>query len=316
MSLFGRRPRLTPELNDHQLSKLTKKLTAHGFSGQLELTAAASAYAPLVDRLLRDVGTDWDRRCHRLSVLAGTVPRTVAQAWLRQRPKDASLILLSAWMDLLQGRREGALHDPGALIARCHQAIEARPDDPTPWTVLLGTLRTLWRPQAEVFPVWREIVARDRWHRAAHLEMLGYLSPEECGSHPELLEFVDAARSRAPRQSPVAALELTMLVDRYEATVAAGGVASIGAERRWSRPLDAAVLDDAVTYWPRPGHLVHAAALADLNLLAYALVRAERLRDAAGVFQAIGGAVTSWPWELSGDPLKEFTYWSDRSRDR
>jgi hypothetical protein len=144
--------------------------------------------------------------------------------------------------------------------------------------------------------------------------MLGYLSPEECGSHPALLDFVDATRAAAPKQSPVVALELTMLVDRYQATLDAGGIASLGAERRWTRPPAAAVLDDAATRWPRPGFLVHAAALADLNLLAHALVQAERLPEAAPVFQAIGGAVTSWPWELMGDPLKQYTYWADRSR--
>ncbi len=57
-----------------------------------------------------------------------------------------------------------------------------------------------------------------------------------------------------------------------------------------------------------------AEALADLNLLAYALIQANRSGDAAEVFPAVSGVVTPWPWGLDGDPVQQFAYWQDRVR--
>ncbi|WP_217212875.1 hypothetical protein [Streptomyces sp. AC550_RSS872] len=72
----------------------------------------------------------------------------------------------------------------------------------------------------------------------------------------------------------------------------------------------APLLDQALAHWPRPEHPRHAATVADLGLLAYALCRAGRTREAAGVFAATGGLVTPWPWGHDGDPVEHFTYWS------
>ena len=63
--------------------------------------------------------------------------------------------------------------------------------------------------------------------------------------------------------------------------------------------------DQALETWPQPGFLTHAAALADLNLLAYVLMQSTRPREAWLVFEAISAVATSWPWELDGDPLQQ-----------
>ncbi|MEU3923216.1 hypothetical protein [Streptomyces sp. NPDC029004] len=59
------------------------------------------------------------------------------------------------------------------------------------------------------------VVARDRWHREAHLQMLNYLSPEEGGSHVQVLDFVDSLRPHMPPNAPTAAVELTAAVNQY-----------------------------------------------------------------------------------------------------
>jgi len=312
MPIFGRRrsttPRLAPELDDAELGKVCRALAAPRVQGHLDLSAG------LVEQLLQDAGRNWDLRTHRFTVLSAMAPLALAQVWRRQRPKDPDALLFQAWTDLQDGRRTGALDDPQATVDRCRRAAELLPEDPLPWICLLGVLRLLRRPEAEVYPVCQEIGARDAWNREAHLEMLGYLSPDECGSHSQVMDFVEAVRSAAPPDSPVAAVELTMIVDRYRANLSAGGVTALGARHRWTRPDTEAALGRALATWPQPGFLTHAAASADLNLLAYALVQANRLAHAADVFRTIGPTVTAWPWEQHGDPLQQYVYWRDQAQ--
>ncbi|MFG3266380.1 hypothetical protein [Streptomyces bobili] len=51
-----------------------------------------------------------------------------------------------------------------------------------------------------------------------------------------------------------------------------------------------------------------------LNLLAYALMAAERRGEARPVFEAINGTVAAWPWSVGGDPVSEFEKARNRSR--
>jgi hypothetical protein len=125
------------------------------------------------------------------------------------------------------------------------------------------------------------------------------------------MELVDAARAVMPPGAPTAALELTAFVRGYLRDLAAGGLASVGAHKHWARPDAARALDQAVTHWPTPGFLTHAAAPADLNLLAYALIKAVRMDEAGTALRATGGVATAWPWSEEGDPLRRFTYWYD-----
>ncbi|AYC36128.1 hypothetical protein AQJ54_18980 [Streptomyces griseorubiginosus] len=80
----------------------------------------------------------------------------------------------------------------GAL-ALCRVAAAARPADPTPWVGALAALRLLGQPSSELSPVWQEIHARHPWRREAHLQTLGYLSPEEQGSQAALRDLLDDA---------------------------------------------------------------------------------------------------------------------------
>ncbi|WP_280672637.1 hypothetical protein [Kitasatospora sp. MAP12-44] len=307
MPLFGNRrsptPRLKPELDDKELGRVRKQLDTSPISSMREIQADQ------IERILRAAGTDWDRRSHRISVLADkAADSNLSRFWLLRNPKNADALLFQAWVDLVRARQAGAATDAQVTAERCYRAAELRQEDPTPWVVLLGLMRVQRRSQREVFAVWQEVVDRDRSHREAHLQMLGYLSPEESGSNSQVLDFLDSVRSQGLWQSPVAALELTAEFVRYRRAASGGGVGELLADKIWHQARATAVLDHAVANW-KPGVLRHAAALADLNLLAYVLVQAKRSADAAEIFGQLGGTVTAWPWQLSGNPVDEFTYW-------
>ncbi|MFJ8627111.1 hypothetical protein ACIRD3_30325 [Kitasatospora sp. NPDC093550] len=311
MSLFRRirssGPSLRPELDDVELGRVRRQLKSPGLPGQ------NSIQVDQVERLLRETGTDWDRRGHRFAVLAEVAaPSSVARTWRLRRPQNPDAQIFEAWVELIRGGHAGRMEDPRSAADNCYRAAELVPEDPTPWVVLLGILRLIRAESRDTLAVWNEITARDPWNREAHLQMLRYLSPEECGSRSAQLNFVDTVRSLVPPTAPAAAVELTALVDEHARTTAGGGVEALLVRRQWTHARAVSALDTALREWSRPGGLEHAAAPADLNLLAFALVQAGRPGETAEVFRRIDGAVTPWPWNLLGDPLQEFTYWQSR----
>ncbi|MFE0513943.1 hypothetical protein [Streptomyces sp. NPDC058964] len=310
LSSRRRRARLALALDDAALSRLLKTLQATTSTGTIATTDLCSAQ---ISRLLDQDTDDWDRRSHQISVLAYCLSDShVPRAWAAREPGNASALVLSAWAQLVRARSEGRLEDGAAVAESCFQAAELAPEDPTPWVVLLGLSRLERRNQSEVFGLWNEVLARDRWNREAYLNMLAYLGPEEMGSRIQVLDFVDAVRARAPENAPCAATELTAQVMQYQSVLTLGGVEALMARNHWSHAPAAQALDRAARTWARPGFLHHAAALADLNLLAYALIAAERRSEARPVFEAINGTVTAWPWRVEGDPVTEF----EKARNR
>lgn len=301
--------RLAPELDDTDLGKVRKRLVERGAPGGRSLAVAVT------EQLLRDTGRDWDRRAHRMSVLAESTSPALQRSWAEEQPQDPDAQLLFAWGVMLRTRYEEQpdVKETHEALAACARASRQRPEDPNPWVVRLGLLRLWRRPGKEVFPLWDEIVHRDPWHREAHLQMLGYLSPWECGSHAQTVEFLDRVSAGTAPTAPTAGLKISALIDLYHGTVDKGGVEALTAVHLWARPDARAALDRALANWPRPGYLTHAAAVADLNLLAYALVKAQRTAQAGDVFRATGGLVTMYPWAREGgDPLLSFGTWQQR----
>lgn len=304
LSSRRRRARLVPELDDQALGKLLKSLVATVRTGTIATTDLCLAQ---ISRLMSQDEGDWDRRSHRMSVLAdylrdSHLPRT----WATREPRNANALVLHAATQLARGRSEGGMEDTASVTESCFRAADLTSDDPTPWVVLLGVARLERWEQPQVFGMWNEVLTRDRWNREAYLSMLGYLTPEEAGSRIQVLEFVDALCARMPANAPCAATELTAQVLQYHSVLARGGVEALVARNHWSLPAAAQALDRAAHTWVKPEFFHHATALADLNLLAYALTAADRRREARPVFEALGGTVTAWPWRAGGDPLTEF----------
>lgn len=297
MALFGRgrqTPRLAPELDDTALGRVLRGIASSRGPGPQDLAIAR------MERLLEETGNDWDRRCHRVTVLAEAAP-ALARGWRERRPRDPHALVLHAWGEVAT--------DPRSALATCRLAVDALPADPTPWVAALAALRRLGRPSREITPVWREISARDTWHREAHLQILGYLSPEEQGSQTALREFLGDVVAVMPQDAPPVCVPLIAAVRQYHRDLDSGGIRAIGASRHWSQAHLAPLLDHAVRHWPRPGHLRHAATVADLGVLAYALTRAGRGPEATHVLTATDGLVTAWPWEHDGDPVERCGHW-------
>jgi hypothetical protein len=303
-------PLLTPELDDAELGRVRKQLQSSAGLGYAEIRAYQ------VEQVIRKAEADWGRRTHRVMVLAEHADAFLAQFWRRRQPDSADAILFHSQVELVHGRRQGTLANPEDLISSCTQAAELQPEDPLPWVVLLGALRLLRRRPREIHAAWKEATARDRWNREAHLHVLGYLSPEECGSHTETLAFLDHILSTAPPDSACASMELITMVERHHAAASAGSITALTADRLWAFPPAVDALERALAHWLQPGFLRHASALADLNLLAYALMRAGHAHDAVRVFRLIGSTVTPWPWNLDGDPLEQYESWRARAQRR
>ncbi|MGW7359964.1 hypothetical protein ACWGI0_25870 [Streptomyces sp. NPDC054802] len=267
-----------------------------------------------MEQALRDPGEDWDRRMHRLLIFSALPDAHVlAGQWRAWNPSCADAMLLHAFADIARARSGGAGNDPGTMVSLCQEAAELAPTDPAPWIALLSYYRLMRAPWALVHPAWTAARTRDPWNREAHWQMLHYVSPEECGSNVLTVQFTDSVAASAPSGSAVAALNLTASLNRYRRALAAGGITALTARRHWEQPHERVLVDEALATWPQPGFLKHAAALADLNLLAYVLTKAARPRDAWPVFEATAAVATSWPWELDGDPLKEVREWHSRA---
>ncbi|MER8012506.1 hypothetical protein [Streptomyces sp. NPDC094149] len=309
--------RLVPELDDSELSRVLSHLHAQ-IAAQGDNLAEANDRGALtypVEQVLRDSGGDWDRRVHRLLVLSSLKEAPVlARQWRARRPDCADALLFEACAQLSHRGSEDPSHDLGPVITQCHQAAKLLPSDPAPWIALLACYRLVRATAADVRWAWEGICARDRWNREAHVQLLRYLSPRERGSHAMMLQFTDAVRNQAPPRSPVEALPLLASLTQYLSLQEAGGLNALTARRHWNQPQERTLVDDALCTWPQADYLTHAAALADLNLLAYVLIKAGRTRDAATVFHTIGPVITSWPWREDGPPVETFRHWSHRAQ--
>jgi hypothetical protein len=316
MALLSRRsktlaPRLAPELDDQALAKTCKII-----NGPARGTGVVDYRVAVVEQLLQEKEQSDDRRAFRFGAIAGHAAAT-ARRWRQASPKDPDALILFAWSRLEAARVAGAVgggapQDLAVALEDCQTAATLRPADSVPWIAALGILRQQRRPWPDVEPVWNELRARDPWSRAAHLELLGYLSADECGSQTAVRDFVGAVAEAAPTGSPVAALPLEAELRRYRRSLAAGGAGAITADEAFRQPAIAGLVDNARYDWLQPGAFGHAAALADLNLLAYALLHSSFAQNAAPVFQRLGGLVTEWPWSIDGDPIERFTLWHQR----
>ncbi|MEU8781321.1 hypothetical protein [Streptomyces sp. NPDC048637] len=91
---------------------------------------AHAAWQPVAD-LLRATGSDWDRRSHRICVLARTLPPAVADRWATAHPESPDATVVQA--HVLAGRSPEHGRAAAARAENlCLRAPEACPADPTP----------------------------------------------------------------------------------------------------------------------------------------------------------------------------------------
>ncbi|MET7717479.1 hypothetical protein [Streptomyces sp. NPDC005407] len=311
-----RQVRISPELDDRDLRRVLAEIRpSHQLHG-LGADRTGAAWQPVAD-LLRATGHDWDRRTHRISVLARTLSPAVADRWATVRPDSPDAAVVQA--QVLAGRAPEHGREAAARAEQlCIRAAEACPADPTPWIALLSLLRAMRVPVRHAKPVWNEIAVRDPWNRPAHHELLRYISPRECGSLVGMSGFARRVAETAPHGSPLALLPLAARTEHYGHRLRPGSPDALGAGTHWHGPGVAEEIDTALTRWFDTPAQPHAQAMADLNLLAFALIRTQRLPEAARAFRRIGRHMTLYPWDLARvqnpdhDPVGTFLYWSAR----
>lgn len=307
------RPALDDDALHATLTESRPALQSHG----LGAGSGRPPWQPVAE-LLRETGRDWDRRWHRMSVLADALPAAVSERWIAERPGDGDALTL--WACVRCARQtpaaEGSI--PSAADSRaavqaaeraCLRAAEMCPEDPTPWLALLDLMYAVAVPPGVAVPVWTEAVTRAPWHRGAYHLLLRHLSPRGHGSVAPMLDFTRQAAARAPHGSPLALLPVAA---RVELVAHRQRQLPFGADSHWNEPAAGAEIDAALTDWFDTAAVPHAEAVADLNLLAFALVRTHRPADATRVLRRLGRHMTPHPWELLPEPERTFRYWRDR----
>jgi hypothetical protein len=271
--------------------------------------------------LLEDSRRNWDRRAHRVKVLAETASAAAwVERWQSLDPHNADAVTLRAQIETVRlVRARTQVKDPGTnKTARdveelCRRAASLSPKDPVPWISLITLARAQGVPRDELWSRWHGMRERDPWSRDGHHQTLIYLFGSWQGSHAEMYDFAYWLAGEAPEGSPLAMLPLVAHAESYRSHSAdKRTVVRAGLDMMWTEDQVSLDLDRILTTWYLRHEREHAQAKADLNYLAHALIYADRHADARPVLKAIGPHVTRLPWAYTGEPEASFTYWRQR----
>ncbi|KOG30185.1 hypothetical protein [Streptomyces resistomycificus] len=294
-----------------------KRAAAHSFDAALDDVELAAARAALgqgrwqaARALLARTGDDWDRRGHRVTVLA-LEPYSAAWAgdWLLAEPDSADATVLLALSQVQRALR--GKETPARAREACRTAAALAPADPTPWLGLLILEREFGDGQ-EVTRLFGEVRARYADHHHAHHLMVARLAERSSGTGPdplhEVYDFAHWAAEQAPADSPLAILPVVAHAERYRVLATAGHEpADPAASGHWSGRRARQVMKAAFDWWLEWEQEGHPRRLVDLNFLAHAKVCEGRPAEAAALFHRIGEHVTPAPWSyLDRDPHPAF----------
>jgi hypothetical protein len=283
-----------------------RKRTSQAFDAALDDAELAAARTSLnqgrwtdVRSLLAATGEDWDRRGHRVTVLAQeSATLAWARDWQLAEPEspDAAVLLGCATV-------ERALHGkerPESAREACHRAAALAPGDPTPWLGLLVLERALGA-EDEMVRLFDEVRHRHAVHHHAHHLMVARLAERRAaaGQDPlhEVYDFANWAAEQAPADSPLAILPVVAHAERFRVLAGAGiEAADPVASGHWAGRRARQVLKAAFDWWLEWEHGTHPRRLVDLNFLAHAKICEGRDGEAAALFHRIAEHATPAPW--------------------
>ncbi|MFE5975852.1 hypothetical protein ACFQ64_27235 [Streptomyces sp. NPDC056460] len=267
--------------------------------------------------LLERTPGDWDRRAHRIRLLADAAAgRRTVDLWQASEPGNPDAAVLRAETEVMRmfaAARTGRTPDAERLerAARyCHRAAELAPADPQPWVSLLtlGRLQPGGHPGMPAW--WKEVLARDPYHREAHHQALRHLSARWHGSYGAALNFAWDVANSAPYGSPLVILPQVARAEQYRYRVETEARPVLGLTHHWSDEHARGDLRLALDRWI--AHRVPGAQdVADLNHLAHGLVMAGMGDRAGPVFRLLGNRATDVPWSCTGDAERLFVRWRD-----
>ncbi|GAA1363151.1 hypothetical protein [Streptomyces beijiangensis] len=283
--------------------------------GDSELIAARAQLAQgrwtRVRSLLAGTGDDWDRRGHRLVVLAeGSASAAWARDWQLAEPESAdaaTLLACAAVFGAIRGKGPEA-----AAVEACRTAARLAPADPTPWLAMLILARER-ATEDEVSRLFEEVRARHPEHHHAHHLMAARLAERhpEAGQDPlhEVYDFAAWAAEQAPADSPLAVLPVVAHAERYRVLAAAGSEpANPLRSAHWSGRRARQVMKAAFDWWLEWEREDHPRNRIDLNFLAHAKYCEGRPAEAAALFHRIGEHATRAPWAYPDrDPYQAFS---------
>jgi hypothetical protein len=244
-------------------------------------------------------GDDWDRRGHRVTVLAEESHTAAwARDWLLAEPESADAAVLLG-VSLVQRALRGK-GEPERAREACRSAAGLAPADPTPWLGLLLLERTPGGREDTV-RLFDEIRSRHPDHHHAHHLMVARLAERRADAGPdplhEVYDFANWAAEQAPADSPLAILPVVAHAERYRVLAAAGHLpAEPVAAGHWTGRRARQVMKAAFDWWLEWEQEGHPRRLVDLNFLAHAKYCEGRGAEAAALFHRIGGHVTPAPW--------------------
>lgn len=268
-----------------------------------ELVAARAALSQgrrqAARALLVRTGDDWDRRGHRIAVLAQDAYAAAwARDWLIAEPRsaDAAALLALALVHRALRGKEGR----GPARDACRAAAALAPADPTPWLGLLLLERAVGSDDT-VTRVFREVCARHPEHHHAHHLMVARLAERAADRGPDPLhqvyDFAEHTAARAPADSPLALLPVVARAERYRVLATAGlEPADPTGSAHWTGSRARQATRAAFDWWLEWEHDDHPRRHVDLNFLAHAMACQERTAEAAALFRRIGRHVTPAPW--------------------
>ncbi|MGI5141161.1 MULTISPECIES: hypothetical protein [unclassified Streptomyces] len=294
-----------------------RKRAAQGFDAALDDAELVAARASLsrgrwtaVRSLLASDADDWDRRGHRVTVLAQETAALVwAQDWLLAEPDSpcASVLVAHAIVHrALQGKER-----PEAAREACRTAAAQAPEDPTPWLGLLILERSLGTEE-DVVRLFDEVRARYPDHHHAHHLVIARLAERRAhaGQDPlhEVYDFANWAAEQAPADSPLAILPVVAHAERYRVLATAGTESPDPvASGHWVGRRARQVMKAAFDWWLEWERDDHPRRHVDLNFLAHAKHCEGRDAEAAALFLRIGPHVTPAPWSYPDrDPYEAF----------
>ncbi|MEV6795905.1 hypothetical protein AB0M87_28815 [Streptomyces sp. NPDC051320] len=289
-------PLADPALDDSELSEVRTQL--------------AQGRWIAVSSLLTATADDWDRRGHRIVVLAeGQSSAAWARDWLLVEPESVDAATLLACATVMRALDGKDTDDRAREL--CRAAARLAPADPTPWLGLLILARSRGTEE-EVGHLFDEVRSRHPEHHHAHHLMAARLAEHrpEAGQDPlhEVYDFAAWAAEQAPADSPLAVLPVVAHAERYRVLAAAGMEPSDPARSaHWSGRRARQVMKTAFDWWLEWGGEDHPRNRVDLNFLAHAKYFGGRQAEAAALFQRIGAHITPAPWSYPDrDPFQAF----------
>ncbi|MFJ8362606.1 hypothetical protein [Streptomyces sp. NPDC093984] len=279
-----------------------------------ELIAARASLArgrwATVRALLAATRDDWDRRGHRVTVLA---QEPTALAWARdwqlaepESPCAAVLVAHAVVHRALNGKES-----TDAAREACRAAAALAPEDPTPWLGLLILERSLGTEE-DVVRLFDEVRARYPDHHHAHHLVVARLAERraDAGQDPlhEVYDFANWAAEQAPADSPLAILPVVAHAERYRVLAATGSEPPDPlASGHWVGRRARQVMKAAFDWWLEWERDDHPRRHVDLNFLAHAKYCEGRGAEAAALFHRIGSYATPAPWSYPDrDPYTAF----------